>query len=89
MISLHSCDLQQNISSVKNNHELLTLMSEEQINKKDDLQQDVGDAADNSEIILDGTGDTVKPGPRGVANKLKNTNVDHDLEKPNPESNNK
>lgn len=64
-------------------------MSEEQINKKDDLQQDVGDAADNSEIILDETGDTVKPGPRGVANKLKNTNVDHDLEKPNPESNNK
>ena len=89
MISLNSCDLQQNISSVKNNHELLTLMSEEQINKKDDLQQDVGDAADNSEIILDETGDTVKPGPRGVANKLKNTNVDHDLEKPNPESNNK
>jgi hypothetical protein len=64
-------------------------VSEESINKKDDLQQDVGDAADNSEIILDETGDTLKPGPRGVANKSKNTDVDPDLEKPNPESNNK
>ena len=48
-------------------------MSEEPINKKDHLQQDVGDAADNSEIILDETGDTVKPGPRGLANKNKET----------------
>ena len=47
-------------------------MSEEPINKKDDSKQAVGDAADNSEIILDETGDTVKPGPRGMANKMKN-----------------
>lgn len=49
-------------------------MSEEPINKKDDLQQDVGDAADNTEIIVDEIGDSVKPGPRGMANKRKDTN---------------
>ncbi len=57
-------------------------MSEEPINKKDDLQQDVGDAADNSEIILDETGDSVKPGPRGMAKKTK----DIELDKENLES---
>ena len=51
-------------------------MSEKPIDRKDNLQQDVGDAADNSEIITDEIGDTVKPGPRGVAKKMKNTNVD-------------
>jgi hypothetical protein len=51
-------------------------MSEEPINRKDDLQQDVGDAADNSEIILDETGENVKPGPRGIANKKKDTQTD-------------
>ena len=60
-------------------------MSEEPINKKDDLQQAVGDAADNSEIILDETGDTVKPGPRGIAKKMRDT----ELEKENLESNGK
>ena len=57
-------------------------MSEEPINKTDDSTQAVGDAADNSEIILDETGDTVKPGPRGIANKKKET----DLNKENLES---
>ncbi len=56
-------------------------MSEESINKKDDSQQAVGDAADNSEVILDETGDTVKPGPRGIANKIKNTTIDTKLDK--------
>jgi hypothetical protein len=60
-------------------------MSEEPINKKDDLQQAVGDAADNSEIILDETGNTVKPGPRGMANK----NKEIELDKENLESNDK
>jgi hypothetical protein len=78
-----------NILSIKNHYELIIIMSEEPINKKDDLQQDVGDAADNSEIILDEIGDTVKPGPRGVANKMKNTNVDTELENVNLESNGK
>ncbi len=58
-------------------------MSEEPANKKDDPQQAVGDATDNSEIILDETGDTVKPGPRGMANKMKNTNIDTELDKEN------
>ena len=55
-------------------------MSEEPINNKDDSQQTIGDAADNSEIILDETGDIVKPGPRGMANKKKNTNIDTELD---------
>jgi hypothetical protein len=50
-------------------------MSEKPLNKKDDLQQDVGDAADNSEIIVDEIGDTVEPAPRGMANKKKDTNT--------------
>lgn len=64
-------------------------MSEESLDKKDDSQQTVGDAADNSEIILDETGDTVKPGPRGMANKMKNTNIETELDKENLESNDK
>ena len=44
--------------------------------KKDDSQLAVGDAADNSEIILDETCDTVKPGPRGMANKVKDTELE-------------
>lgn len=51
-------------------------MSEEKNNRKDDLQQDVGDAADNSEIIVDETGDNVKPGPRGIANNKKDTQTE-------------
>lgn len=64
-------------------------MSEESLDKKDDSQQTVGDAADNSEIILDETGDTVKPGPRGMANKMKNTSIDTELDKENLESSDK
>ena len=61
-------------------------MSEEPINKKKNhSQQAVGDAADNSEIISDETGDTIKPGSRGMANKIKNT----ELDKENLESNGK
>lgn len=64
-------------------------MSEESLDKKDDSQQTVGDAADNSEIILDETGDTVKPGPRGMANKMKNTSIDTESDKENLESSDK
>ena len=70
----------------KNDDALTRIMPEELINKKDDSQQAVGDAADNSEIILDETGDTVKPGPRGMANKMKNTNIDTALDKEDLES---
>jgi uncharacterized protein len=70
----------------KNDDALTRIMPEELINKKDDSQQTVGDGADNSEIILVGTGDTVKPGPRGMANKMKNTNIDTALDKEDLES---
>lgn len=58
-------------------------MSEKPLNKKDDLQQDVGNAADNTEIIVDEIGDTVEPGPREMANKKKDTtslNIDTELD---------
>jgi hypothetical protein len=70
----------------KNDGVLTRIMQEEPIDKKDDREQAVGDAADNSEIILDETGDTVKPGPRGMANKMKNTNIDTALDKEDLES---
>jgi hypothetical protein len=70
----------------KNDDALTRIMPEELINKKDDSQQAVGDAADNSEIILDDTDDTVKPGPRGMANKMKNTNIYTALDKEDLES---
>jgi hypothetical protein len=62
-------------------------MSEKPLNKKDDLHQDVGDVADNTEIIIEEIGDTVEPGPRGMANKKKDTNsdnVDTELDRKNP-----
>ncbi|MDQ2685790.1 MAG: hypothetical protein M3Y25_08110 [Thermoproteota archaeon] len=49
-------------------------MSEKPLNKKDDLQQDVGDAADNNEIVVDEIGDSVEPGPREMTNKKKDMN---------------
>lgn len=51
-------------------------MSEDPINNKNVSQQDVDDTADSSEIILDETGDTMKPGPRGMANKNKQIEMD-------------
>ena len=57
-------------------------MSEESINKnEDDSRQEIGDATDNSETIVDETGDTVKPGPRGMANKNKKDTELADKEK--------
>ena len=49
-------------------------MSEKPLNKKDDLQQDIGDAADNNEIVVDEIGDSVEPGPMEMTNKKKDTN---------------
>ncbi|HSA75782.1 MAG TPA: hypothetical protein VLE21_06300 [Candidatus Nitrosocosmicus sp.] len=65
---------------------LTIIMLEKPLNKKDDLQQDVGDAADNTEIIVDEIGDSMKPGPRGMANKRKDTNrgnIDTELDREN------
>ncbi len=63
-------------------------MSEEPINKKM-TQQSVGDAADNSEIILDESGHTVKPGTRGMLNKTRHRNIDTELDNENFESTDK
>jgi ElaB/YqjD/DUF883 family membrane-anchored ribosome-binding protein len=49
-------------------------MSEQPLNKKDDLQQDVANAADDTEIIIDEIGDTAQAEPRELANKKKDTN---------------
>ena len=47
-------------------------MSEESINKnEDDLQQEIGEGADNTEIVEEETDDVITPGPRGIANKDK------------------
>jgi hypothetical protein len=73
---LKTSDQRSVFRCIKNHDALLITMSEEKINRKDDLQQDVGDAADNSEIIVDETGDDVKPGPRGIANKKKDTQTE-------------
>ncbi|CAN5842073.1 hypothetical protein BH23THE1_BH23THE1_34790 [soil metagenome] len=73
---MKTSDQRNVVICIKNHDALITTMSEEPINRKNDLQQDVGDAADNSEIILDEVGDNVKPGPRGIANKKKDTQTD-------------
>ena len=58
-------------------------MSEESKNNKDKPQQAVGDAADNSEIILDESGNIPKPGPRGMAKEMKEAESDKEDLKPN------
>ena len=47
-------------------------MSKEPTNGKDDLEEDVGDATDNNEIIVDEMGDTIKPEHRGIVKKMEN-----------------
>lgn len=51
-------------------------MSEEPLNRKDDLEQDVGDAADDAGDTLDRTGDKVKAGAKAVATKMQDPNKD-------------
>jgi hypothetical protein len=46
-------------------------MSQGSTDKNNKPQQAVGDATDNSEIILDETGNIPKPGPRGMAKETK------------------
>jgi hypothetical protein len=39
---------------------------------------------------VEGIGDSMKPGPRGISNKIKTANIDTELvDKENPESNHK
>lgn len=63
-----------NYTCNKNYHALTIRMSEQPLNKKDDLQPDVGDAADDTEVIIDEIGDTAQAEPRELANKKKDTN---------------
>ena len=46
-------------------------MSEEPINRKDDVEQDIRDTADHVEEGLDETGDTIKAGAKAMGNKIK------------------
>lgn len=60
-------------------------MSEEPLNRKDDLEQDVGEAADETGDTLDEAGDKIKAGAKAVANKIqdpdKDTGTEYDKEK--------
>jgi hypothetical protein len=53
-----------------------TVMSEEPINRKDDVEQDVRDAADDIEEGFDEAGDKIKAGFKATGNKIKDPNAD-------------
>ena len=55
---------------------LIFTVSEEPINRKDDLQQDVRETADNTESGLDEAGDKIKAGSKAMANKIKDPDKD-------------
>jgi hypothetical protein len=55
-------------------------MSKESINRKDVIQQDVRDTADNTESGLDEAGDGIKAGAKSMANKVKDPDKDIDAE---------
>jgi hypothetical protein len=51
-------------------------MSEEPINRKDDIEQDVRDTADNAEEGYDEAGHKIKAGAKAMGNKIKDPNSD-------------
>jgi len=51
-------------------------MSEEPLNRKDDVQEDVGDTAENVEDSLDEAWDKIKAGVEAVANKINDPDKD-------------
>jgi ElaB/YqjD/DUF883 family membrane-anchored ribosome-binding protein len=51
-------------------------MSEEPINRKDDIEQDVRDTADDAEEGFDEAGDKIKAGAKAMGNKIKAPNSD-------------
>ena len=55
---------------------LTITMSEEPINRKDDVQEDVGDTAENVEDSLDEAWDKIKAGVEAVANKINDPDKD-------------
>ena len=48
-------------------------MSEEPLNRDDDLQEDVRDTAEDTGNTLDEAGDKIKAGAKAMGNKLKET----------------
>lgn len=59
---------------------LTITMSEQPLNRKDDLQKDVRDTADDTESGLDETGDKIKAGAKAMGNKIKEPGNDKDVE---------
>ena len=51
-------------------------MSEEPINRKDDVEQDVGDTADHVEGF-DEAWDKIKVGSKAIGNKIKDPNINY------------
>lgn len=51
-------------------------MSEEPLNRDDDLQEDVRDTAEDTGNTLDEAGDKIKAGAKGMGNKLKDPDRD-------------
>ena len=51
-------------------------MSEEPLNRKDDVQEDVGDTAENVEDSLDEAGDKMKAGAKAMASKISDPDRD-------------
>jgi len=52
-------------------------MSEEPLNREDDLQEDVRDTAEDTKSGLDEAGDKIKAGAKAMGNKI--TDPDNDL----------
>ena len=55
---------------------LTITMSEEPLNRKDDVQEDVGDTAENVEDSLDEAGYKIKAGAKAMANKISDPDRD-------------
>jgi|RhiMethySRZTD1v2_1073278.scaffolds.fasta_scaffold2907992_2 hypothetical protein len=51
-------------------------MSEEPINRKEDVEQDVRDTADDVEEGFDESGDKMNAGAKAMGNKIKDPNTD-------------
>jgi len=51
-------------------------MSEEPLNRKDDVQEDVGDTTENVEDSLDEAGDKMKAGAKAMASKISDPDRD-------------
>ncbi len=55
-------------------------MSDEPVNREQDVQEDMWDTADNTESGLDETGDKIKAGAKAMGNKVKDPDTDMNTE---------